>query len=192
MEKRNIKALRIIRILLSKPDGSLTKYRIAKLAGCSAPWVIEHIRNLELKGIVKNTQVLNPDRLRDYYISMMPKIRHFEAYIPNPEKFLRESKMPYALTTYAAENHTAHHLFPSRWDVYISENDIPEWKKTLISNGPVGKGNVRIIPTYDQNILKEAETVEGLKIVLRPLLMIDLKKEGGVCMEAYSLMEKNV
>ena len=32
--------------------------------------------------------------------------------------------------------------------------------------------------------------INGLKIVSLPTLMIDLKKEGGVCMEAYSLLRK--
>ena len=53
MVSRNIKNLRIIKILLGNPKGNLTKYKIAKLANCSKPWVIEFLRKLENKELIK-------------------------------------------------------------------------------------------------------------------------------------------
>lgn len=189
--KRNTKNLRIIRILLSNPDGLLTKYKLAKTAGCSVPWVIEFLRKLESEKSVKNTKVLNEDKLIDYYIRTMPKVKYFDFYIQNPESFLKKTKMNYALTTYIAENMVTHHLFPSRYDLYINEKELKKWKELISKNGMFGKGNIRLLLAYDDQLLKESKRIKGLKIVSLPLLMIDLKKEGGVCIEAYNLMRKS-
>ena len=44
---RGRKRERVLRVLLNEPDGSLTKYKIAKLSECSREWVIEFLRKLE-------------------------------------------------------------------------------------------------------------------------------------------------
>ena len=193
MESRNIKNLRIIRILLSKPDGNLTKYKIAKQAECSTPWVIEFLRKLESQKLAKKTKVLDFDKLIDYYIPIMPKTRYFEFFVQEPLKLLKESKLDYALTTYGAENFTSRHLFLSRYDVYIKEEDIDKWKSLIIKRGLLGKGNLRLILAKDNAIFKEAQEIKGIKLVSMPQLLIDLKREGGVCMEAYNiLVNRNV
>ena len=193
MESRNIKNLRIIRILLSKPDGSLTKYRVAKQAESSTPWVIEFLRKLEGLKLVDKTKVLNFDKLIDYCIEIMPKTRYFEFFVQEPLKLLKESKLDYALTTYGAENFTSRHLFLSRYDVYIKEEDIDKWKSLIIKRGLLGKGNLRLILAKDNAIFKEAQEIKGIRIVSMPQLLIDLKREGGVCMEAYNiLVNRNV
>lgn len=192
MEKRNIKNLRIIRILLSKPDGTLTKYRIAKQAGCSGPWVIEFLRKLEENKLVKGTKVLNPDKLIDYYIKAMPKIKYFDFYIENPVEFLKKINLKYALTTYAAENYFTRQLFLTRYDIYIEESAINEWKSEVMKKGLIGKGNFRLLIAYDEMIFRESALINETKVVSMPLLLIDLKREGGVCMESYSMLIKNV
>src|SRR3989338_1321303 len=144
MEIRNVKNLRIMRALLSKPDGSLTKYRIAKQAESSTPWVIEFLRKLESKKLVRKTKVLNFDKLIDHYIEIMPKIKYFEFFVQEPLKLLKNSKLDYALTTYGAENFTSRHLFLSRYDVYIREDDIDKWKSLIMKGGLLGKGNLRL------------------------------------------------
>jgi DNA-binding Lrp family transcriptional regulator len=190
MEKRNIKNLRIIRLLLGNPKGNLTKYGIAKLAGCSKPWVIEFLRKIEERKIVRKTKVLDFNKLADYYIGIMPKTKHFEFFVQEPLKLLKESKLDYALTTYGAENFTSRHLFLSRYDVYIKEGDIDKWKSLIIKEGLLGKGNLRLVLANDPTIFKEAKEIKGIRIVSMPLLLIDLKKEGGVCMEAYNILVK--
>lgn len=190
MEKRNIKNLRIIRILLSNPEGTLTKYRIAKSAECSVPWVIEFLRKLEEKKLVKKTKVLDTDGLIDYYIQAMPKIKHFDFYAQEPVNLLKKIKLQYALTTYIAENYVSHHLFPSRYDIYIKEEDVERWKEAILKNGMLGKGNFRLMLAYDEKIFAESASMKGINVVSLPTLMIDLKKEGGVCVEAYQLLRK--
>ena len=190
MESRNIKNLRIIRILLSKPDGNLTKYRIAKQAESSTSWVIEFLRKLEGLKLVRKTKVLDFDKLIGYYIEIMPKMKYFEFFVQEPLKLLKESKLDYALTTYGAENFTSRHLFLSRYDVYIKEEHIDKWRSMIIKRGLLGKGNLRLILVNDHMVFKEAKEIKGIRIVSMPQLLIDLKKEGGVCMEAYNILVK--
>ncbi len=190
MKTRNIKNLRIIRILLSNPDGSLTKYGIAKLADCAKSWVIEFLRKLEMQKLVKNTKVLDFDKLVDLYIEIMPKMKYFEFFVQDSVKFLKQSKLDYALTTYGAENFTSHHLFSSRYDIYIKEEDFDKWKTFILEKGLLGKGNLRLIIAKDNAIFKEAKEIKGIRIVPMPQLLIDLKREGGVCMEAYNILVK--
>ena len=190
MKRRNIKNLRIIRILLTNPDGTLTKYRIAKQAESSTPWVIEFLRKLERQRLVKQTKILDFDKLIDYYIEIMPKMKYFEFFVQEPLKLLKKSKLDYALTTYGAENFTSRHLFLSRYDVYIKEEDLDKWKSLIIKRGLLGKGNLRLILTKDHAIFKEAQEIKGIGIVSMPQLLIDLKKEGGVCVEAYNILVK--
>lgn len=188
MNRRNIKNLRIIKILLSNPKEELTKYRIAKLAKCSKPWVIEFLRKLEKKKLIKKTKILNFDKLVDYCIEIMPKLKYFDFFVQDPIKFLKKSKLEYALTTYGAENFTSRQLFPTRYDIYIKEQDFGKWKALILKNGLIGKGNLRLIIPNDKTILEETQTIKGIKIVSMSQLLIDLKREAGVCMEAYSIL----
>ena len=190
MKSRNIKNLRIIRILLGNPDGALTKYKIAKYAECSAPWVIEFLRKLEDKKIVKKTKVLDFNKLVEHYIEIMPKMKYFDFYVQAPIEFLKKSGLEYALTTYGAENLVSRHLFPSRYDIYIKEEDLDMWKSLVIKKGLLGKGNLRVILAKDKSVFKESKEIKGVKSVSIPQLLIDLKKEGGVCIEAYNILVK--
>jgi hypothetical protein len=63
----------------------------------------------------------------------------------DPLSLLNKVKIPYALTTYQAENLVQRYLFPSRTDLYIERKDTEEWHKLLTVEGLVGKGNVRIL-----------------------------------------------
>ena len=185
---RGHKQDRIIRVLLNGPDGSLTKYGIAKKAGCAKPWVIEFLRKLEKIKLVKKTEVLKFDKLIDYYIEILPRLKYFDFFVNDPISFLKRSKLDYALTTYAAENYIGHTLLPSRYDAYIEEDDFNRWKSLILKNGLLGKGNLRLITINDGFILKEKQVVKGINIVSMPQLLIDLKREGGICREAYDIL----
>ena len=56
MPRNNVKTRRIILELLHNPDGSLTKYRIAKGTETNISWVIHFLKKLEQKKLVKNTK----------------------------------------------------------------------------------------------------------------------------------------
>ena len=187
MPRDNTKSRRMILELLHQPDGSLTKYRISKKTETNISWVIHFLKKLGKKKIVKGTKVMNFNALVEYFLAL-DRIRHMEFHISQPLKYLKKAKRDYLLTTYSAENLVSHHLFPSRVDAYIREKDVKAWKKELFKKGLIGKGNLRLIIANDEYIFRFVQKIKGLDVVSIPLLMIDLKREGGVCIEAYDYL----
>ena len=190
MPRDNTKARRIILTLLHHND--LTKYKIAKETESNISWVIEFLRKLEKMKFIKKTTVVNIDKLIEYYLSLEKKQKHFDFHINNPLNYLIKNKKKHLITTYTAENIVSHHLFPFRTDVYIQEEDLEEWKKEVFKKGLIGKGNLRLIPAKDNFIFKFTQKIKGHFVISTPLLMIDLKREGGVCMQAYEYLLTNV
>ncbi|MEK6906959.1 MAG: hypothetical protein AABW45_00350 [Nanoarchaeota archaeon] len=186
---RGIKRERIIRILLIEKQ--ITKYRLAKLAKCSFPWVHEFLKLLEKKKLVKNTKVINKEKLINYWLSIHKKPRYREYMIQKPLELLKNIRLEYALTTYQADNLIQHFLFPSRTDIYIKKNDLNKWHTLLVKNGLYGKGNFRII-IYDEHVFYKSEKVNNYNVVSLPQLIFDLKKEGGVCGEAAERLLKRL
>ena len=190
MPRDNTKTRRIILMLLHEKD--LSKYRIAKETESNISWVIELLRKLEKLKLVKGTEVKDYDKLIDYYLSLEKRQKHFDFHIKNPLAYLKKSKKEYLVTTYTAENLVSHHLFPFRTDVYVKEEDLEEWKNELFKKGLIGKGNLRLIVAKDNFIFRFAQRIKGQNVVSTSLLMIDLKREGGVCMQAYEYLLENV
>lgn len=184
---RGIFRERIIRVLLNAPDGTLTKYRVAKEAGASTNWTVEYLQKLEALDLVRGTEVLDTDRLITFWAKISRKPIHFNFFHNNPEKMLRETNREYALTTYLAENLMNHYLFPSRTDIYIPEKEFPFWKQSFIRGGLVGNGNVRLLVS-DSHVFYQKKRINKLWTVSTPQLLLDLKIEGGVAREAYDLM----
>jgi len=190
MPRDNTKSKRIILTLLH--NKGLTKYKVAKETESNISWVIEFLRKLEKMKLAKGTKVINVNKLIDYYLSLEKKQKHFDFHINNPLSYLKKNKKPYLITTYSAENLVSHHLFPFRTDVYIQEEDVEEWKEELFKKGLIGKGNLRLIPAKDNFVFRFMQKIKGHAVVSTFLLMIDLKREGGVCMQAYEYLLKNV
>lgn len=181
---------RIIRVLLNHPDGSLTIYRLAKEAGCSHPWVLEFLKNLEQKKLIKKTKVLDAEGLFTYWLEISKYPTYREYNIQNPLNLLKKTILNYALTTYYAESLTQHYLFPSRVDVYIQEEDIQTWHKLITENGLVGKGNFRIL-LDDKHVFYANTVKKKIRIVSLPQLIVDLLREQGVAVEAaHKLIQK--
>ena len=181
---------RILRVLLKQPDGSLTIYRLAKEAECSHPWVIEFLKTLEQKKLIKKTQIIDVEGLFTYWLEINTYPPYREYNVQNPLDILVKTKLKYALTTYYAESLTQHYLFPSLVDIYIQEEDVSSWHALLTKNGLVGKGNSRILlddsHVFYANIIKKK-----IRIVSLPQLILDLLREQGVAIEAaQKLMKK--
>lgn len=188
MPRWNIKSRRMILKLLHQPDGTVTKYRISKETETNISWVIQFLKKLEKKKLVKKTKVIDFNGLIEYFL-VLDKIKYIEFHIQEPLKYLRK-KRDYLLTAYSAENLISHHLFPSRVDAYIRKKDLDKWKKDLFKKGLIGKGNLRLIIANDDYLFKFVQKIKGLNVATIPLLLIDLKREGGVCMEAYEYLVK--
>ncbi|MDO8727347.1 MAG: hypothetical protein Q7J35_14855 [Candidatus Methanoperedens sp.] len=169
----------------------MSKYKIARLTCATYPWVRKFLLNLEEMRLVKGTRVLDYPALLRYWQSVNIKRKYREYMVKEPLKLLKSSKLPYALTTYKAENLIQNYLFPSRIDVYIKEEDWKQWHDMISRKGLVGKGNMRLL-LADEHVFYKSFERNGLKIVSTPQLIIDLMIEGGVCVEAAELLIKKV
>lgn len=178
---------RILRVLLNKPDGRLTKYRLSKMAGASFPWTHEFLGKLEADGYVKDTRVLDFEGLIKYWTKVRRKPGSREYLLQRPLQLLRDINLSYALTTYQAENLVQGYLFPSRVDIYVRGEEKEAWHRLLAGEGLVGKGNVRIL-FDDDHVFYGAKETRGLWAVSYPQLIVDLFMEGGVCTEAAELL----
>ncbi|MFA5745398.1 MAG: hypothetical protein WCX82_04365 [archaeon] len=187
--KRNTKHLRIIRILLENPNGEFTKYKISKLVDSSTTRVIQVLKKLEELKLVSNTKVINLDKLIDYYIKVNNiKLKKYYFHLSNPIDFFKNISEDYAFTTYVAENMINHHLFMNKFQVYIKQEDFSKLKENITSKGLIGKGNLTLIILNDPEVITGSKLIGGVKVVSIPQLLIDLKKEGGVCIEAYNIL----
>lgn len=184
-----VKRERILRVLLYQPDGSLTKYRVAKLSECSTSWTIEFLQNIEETGYVEGTKVIGLPKLLEYWASIARKPLHYDFFVQSPTDFLKNISLEYVLTTYFAENLINHYLFPSRADVYIQKEELEQWKKKIIKKGMVGKGNLRLL-IYDPHVFYRKQKIKGLNVASIPQVLVDLIREGGVCLEAYEMLVK--
>ena len=180
---------RIIRVLLNDPKGNLTKYRVAKLSECSTSWTIEYLQNLQKKRLVKGTKVVKIKKLIELWESITRRPVRYDFFVDSPSEFLKKIDLDYALTTYFAENLLNNYLFPSRADLYVIKDDLPKWKDKIVKKGLVGKGNLRLL-VYDPHVLYKRRKIKALWVASIPQVLLDLKKEGGVCKEAYEIMVK--
>ncbi len=184
---RGVKRERIIRVLLNSPGGDLTKYRVAKLSGTSIGWTMEYLKSLETNKSIKATRVLKKKQLLDHWFSIAQAPKHYDFFVQSPKEFLEKAGLEYAVTTYAAENLLNHYLFPSRTDVYIRGGELQLWKAKINGHGLVGKGNLRLL-VYDDHAMYGKKKIDGLWVASVPQVLIDLRREGGVCLEAYEMM----
>ncbi|MFQ6126581.1 MAG: hypothetical protein ACE5R6_18500 [Candidatus Heimdallarchaeota archaeon] len=191
MKRRGVCRERILRVLLNEPEGTLSKYRVAKNAGCSFSWLHEFLGKLEVLGLVSGTKVKDYAELLKYWQRV--KIRPIKKEYMHKDflSLLKKQRLQYALTTYQGENLVQHYLFPSRIDVYIREEDAERWHELITREGLVGKGNVRLLIT-DEHIFYETLERSDLNVVSPPQLIVDLFEEGGVCVEAAEKLLERV
>jgi hypothetical protein len=180
----------VLRVLLNNPAGELTKYRVAKLADSSFSWVHEFMKELEKKGLLEKTVVKDYKGLIKFWLKIKTKPRTYGFMHRDPNSIIKNTLLPYALTTYSAENLVQHFLFPSRVDLYINRDDIPKWQKVITAEGLVGQGNLRLLVS-DDHVFYKCFEAQGYNVVSIPQLIVDLLFEGGVCTEAgEKLLEK--
>ena len=188
---RGNKRERIIRVMLSE-SSQLSKNEISKRAGCTRQWVIQFLRELTKKRYLDNTYIKDRKGLLRYWSTIYNKPKKFREYmVKSPLILLKKAGLEYAMTTYQAENIIQHHLFPSRIDLYVKEDDMQKWHSIMTKNGLYGKGNVRII-VEDEHVMYNKRKLDGLFVVSLPQLIIDLIAEGGPCEEAAEMLMKKV
>jgi len=186
--RRGTKNDRIYRILLSHPEGALTKYKIAKLAQAQQTQVSLLLRELEKTHLVRNTRVTNYKGLLKKWSLLHVRFQSQSYTVPDILDILKNTKLEYALTTYRAESMVNHYLFPNKTEIYIHADDFGAWHILLVkAKALVGGGNVRL-RWYDDQVLYNSFFVDGYRIVSIPQLIVDLLKEGGVAVQAAEMM----
>ncbi len=189
MQRRNVKNVRIVKRLLERPDGTWTKYKLAKASGCTRQWVIQLIRKLEEMGLVRGTRVKDPMGLIRYGAEATPRpLKVLNLFHTDPVGFVRKHTDRYAFTTYSAENMVTHHLFPHRYDVYLDMDAMHKVYERTFIEGWLGLGNTRLIVPVDGTIVDDVRLVGDVRVVGMGQLMIDLVREGGVAEEAVQEM----
>lgn len=182
---------RIARILLNEPGGALSKYRVAKLAGCTYPWVHALLNKMKSQGLVDGTRVTDFEALFSWWRRWQPAFQRRDYMLRDPLGALRDAGMPYALTTYRAENKLQNYLFPSRTDLYVRSGDLPAWHGLFARDGLVGGGNTRLLYGDDHAMYKSAH-VDGLSVASAPQVILDLYAAGGSCVEAADMLLEKV
>lgn len=186
--KESVKA-RLLSVLLTEKQ-PLSKYRLAKLASASFSWTHEFLAKLEKRKLVKKTIVIDAEGLIKYWLSFSKRPKHREYMLQKPLDLLKGEIPEYAITTYYAENLVQKHLFPSRLDIYVRDEDLEKWHAKAMGKGLYGKGNIRLLISNGQ--MFKAQKVKDYSIVSLPQLIIDLKMEGGPAEEAAQMLIKRL
>lgn len=180
---RGIKKERILRVLLNHPDGRLSKYRIAREADASEPWVREYTDHLERDDLLDDTTVLRPRALYEEWQQVRITPNQVSVSLQWPMDLLAETDRSYALTTYQAENIVQAYLFPSTTDFYVRPEETDEWMEIIEDKGLLGGGNTRVRVT-DDHVFYRTQRRDDHVVVSIPQLIVDLLAEGGHCTEA--------
>lgn len=182
---------RILRVLLNFPNGKLSKYRIAKEAETSFPWVHEFLDDLDRLGYIEGTRVVNYSAVFEFWKNSRGHVQKKNFVINDPLSLLSEVRLKYALTTYQGENFVQGYLFPSRYDIYIEKEDFDSWNEVLKQHGLMGPGNFRLM-IDDNHVFYNSIKINDYSVVSIPQLIVDLYIEGGVCGEAADSLVKRL
>lgn len=189
MTIRNYLQQKIILVLLNNSKIKITKYRLSKLAETTTTRVFQVIKKLEGLGLVENTTVIDYNGLIDYYLKLdKTKYKKYYFQLSDPLGFFKEKKVDYALTTYSAENLVNHYLFLNKFQIYLTKDAYSLIESEIKKKGVIGGGNLVLMVPDNDFVFYNTQDIRGYKTVSIPQLLIDLKKEGGVCIEAYNMI----
>lgn len=181
--ERGFKRERLLRILLTHPDGSLTKRALAEKAATSDAWAAKFTNQLEKQRLVEETTVRDPHGLYAYWQNTRIPPTTLTVSFQDPLEQIQTTTLTYAATTYQAETARQGFLFPSTTALYIHPEETEEWSSLIENQGLIGGGNTEL-RVLDSHVFDGATTVNGLTTVCIPQLIVDLLDEGGPCVEA--------
>jgi hypothetical protein len=181
--QRGYKKEHLHRVLLNHPDGELSRYEITQRAKVSKGWAYDYFDQLESKGFLKKSRVTDPEGLYHHWLETRIEPNAVRVSFQQPLSQIRNTGLEYALTTYEAEQIHQGFLFNSSTDFYVQEDDIPTWLTIIEENGLIGGGNTEFRAT-DEHVFYNAQTVNGVRTVSIPQLIVDLLGEDGPAVEA--------
>jgi len=185
--QRGFKKERILRVLLQQPDEGVSRYRVAKEAGASEPWVHEYLDRLEDQGLIRGTAVQDIAGVFREWQTVRISPTRLQVSFQHPLQLLEETGLQYALTTYQAEQRVGGHLFTKTTDFYIHPDERDQWERIVEENGLLGGGNTTVLVT-DPHVFYNNRQIDGLTMVSAPQLILDLLSEGGPAVEAATML----
>jgi hypothetical protein len=181
--ERGFKRERLLRVLLTHSDGELSKRALSRKADTTDAWAVKLTNQLEEKGLVKGTTVIDPRGLYDYWRDKRVPPSTLTVALQSPVETIQDTNLTHAFTTYRAENAHQGFLFTSNTAVYVDPDETEKWLSLIEEQGLIGGGNTEFRVT-DSYVFYEATIANGLKTVSIPQLIVDLLDEGGPCVEA--------
>ncbi|HLC92477.1 MAG TPA: hypothetical protein VJH23_02100 [archaeon] len=190
------KTKRVVALLLDPNYKPVSKYELAKKAGCTPSWALMLTKKLENKKFLKNLKVTDIKKLFELFHNLRAKKNESRSYsiysLENTDKLMdlfKKANKEYAFTTYIAENIVQKYLFSHRSEAYIKKEDLEDWHKELTKLGTYGGGNVRIIVSSSEELFNKKQIGNnGPWIVSTPQLISDLYTEGGPAKEAGDML----
>jgi hypothetical protein len=180
---KGVKSERVLRVLLSHPDGEYTRYRIAKEADVTESWCRTLLDRFEDRGLVEDTVVQDARGLFNEWLDIRVEPRTVTVAFQNPLDTIASAGLEYALTTSYAENRYQGLLFESTVDLYIQPRDGEAWVEFIRNDGLLGGGNTRI-RVSDEHVFYEAQELDGQPVVSPAQLIVDLLAEDGPAVQA--------
>ncbi|WP_254544650.1 hypothetical protein [Halomarina pelagica] len=188
--ERGFKKERLHRVLCTHPTGDLSTYEVAKRADVSQSWGYDYLGQLEAAGLIDNTRVVDPTALYEHWRKTRVPPNDLSVSLQQPRDQLQETGLEYALTTYEAENIHQGFLFVSETALYVKPDDIEQWLTFIEQRGLIGGGNTEFRVT-DEYVFYNTQTIDGVRTVSIPQVIVDLLDEDGPAVEAaHRLIER--
>lgn len=184
---RGFKRERLLRVLLNHPHGDLSKRALSREADTTDAWAVKLTNQLEEDGFVDGTVVQDPRGLYDYWRETRIPPSQLTVSLQSPIDVIQDAGLTHAFTTYQAENAHQGFLFTSNTAVYVHPDDTDVWQSIIEVQGLIGGGNTEFRVT-DSHVFYNSETVNDIRTVSIPQLIVDLLDEGGPCVEAAERM----
>lgn len=181
--QRGFKKERLHRILLNHPAGELSTYEVAKRADVSLSWGYEYLDRLETDAFVDDTTVIDPTALYEHWREIRIQPNELSVSLQQPREQIRETGYRYVFTTHEAENILQGFLFVSGTTLYVHPAEIEQWLTFIEEQGLIGGGNTTF-RTTDEHVFYNAQTINGMRTVSIPQLIVDLLDEDGPAVEA--------
>lgn len=192
-------ALRIVRWLLIDPRRPWTVAEMADRARVTEGFVSRTFKTLARDAYVdrmrRATRPRDPEGLLDAWAASKPQpeqVREAVSLLGGPEAVLRRipTASPsdgYALTAEAAADQAAPYARYSQVELYV--NDLAEpWDELLELTVVPRGGNVILRLPPDPGVFDGAFEAQGLRVVSRPQLYVDLVRRGGAAADAAAML----
>jgi hypothetical protein len=192
--------LRVVRWLLIEPERSWTLDEMADRTDLTLGFVSRVFKTLARDAYMDrargDNRVRDRDALLDAWASApRPKDAVSERVATGPStelllQMIRDSSATalYAVTAEAAADRIAPFARYSRVEMYV--DDVAAWDRSLGLTAVPRGGNLVLIKPSDAGVFDGAFDRDGLRLVSRPQVYIDLGRRGGAAADAAAFMRE--